>query len=182
MAPILQKLMDEIESQRLTTLASLQSYTDEQFNQSPSPGKWSAAEVLSHVITAERLSLVYLQKKIQAIDQVPRSGWWEEVKIFVLALSQRIPGIKYKAPKKVVENTTVLRSLREVETEWAQVRKDLRTLLDRIPNHQVDRMIYRHVVAGYLNTRHALIFFREHLIHHLPQLKRLTLQTLIQPV
>lgn len=182
MAPALQNLLDEIETQRVTTLKSLESFTDELFNQSPAPGKWSAAEVLSHVITAERMSLTYLQKKILAIDQVPRSGIWEEVKILVLAVSQRIPGIKYKAPGRVVENTTTLRSLHDVEREWSQVRHDLRILLDRIPDHQVDRMIYKHVVAGYLNSRHALIFFREHLIHHLPQLRRLTMQTQIQPV
>jgi len=174
--------MDEIESQRLTTLKSLQSFTHEQFNQPPAPGKWSAAEVLSHVITAERMSFAYLQKKILAIDQVPRSGLWEEIKILVFAVSQRIPGIKYKAPKKVVESTKALRSFVEVETEWSQLRHDLRTLLERIPDHQVDRMIYKHVVAGYLNPRHALIFFREHLIHHLPQLKRFHTQSIIQSV
>ena len=63
----LEKVFNEIESQRESVLASFQSMTVEQLNKVPHPGSWSAAEVLSHVLAAERLSVAYMKKKYQGI-------------------------------------------------------------------------------------------------------------------
>ena len=169
----LEKVFNEIESQRESVLASFRSMTVEQLNKVPDPGSWSAAEVLSHVLAAERLSVAYMKKKAQGIQHSARSGVWEEFKMRMLMVSQRLPGLKFKAPKRVVENTTRLTSLDEIDNTWKEIRSELRHLLDSIPTEHLDRLIYKHPAAGYLNVRHALIFFREHLHHHGPQLLRL---------
>lgn len=169
----LEKLVDQIESQRSSVLQSVRGLTTEQLNRVPAPGKWSAAEVLSHVITAERMSVAYMQKKIHGIEKASRSGAWEDLKLVILKVSQRLPGLKFKAPKRVVENTTLYRDFTSIETEWEKVRKDLRKMLDQIPEHGLKRMIYKHPIVGYLNVRHAVIFFHEHLYHHIPQIKKL---------
>ncbi len=169
----LQKLVDRIETQRSSILNQFRTLTAEQFNRVPAPGKWSAAEVLSHVIAAERISLAYIQKKIQGVDQAEISGTWEELKIMLLKLSQRLPGLKFKAPKRVVENTAFYRDFASIESEWGKVRKELSGLLNQFPQHNIKRLIYKHPIAGYLNIRHALIFFHEHVYHHYPQLKKL---------
>lgn len=169
----LQKLFDEIEVQRETTLRPLRDQPAERLSLSPGGGKWSAVEVLSHVMAAEQLSVLYMRKKIQGIDNAARSGPWESLKIAALILSQRLPGLKFRAPRRVVENTTQLTSLAQIESTWKENRQELREFLERIPENRVDRKIYKHPAAGYLDTRHALIFFREHLIHHTPQLKKL---------
>ena len=169
----LQELAERIETQRSTVLNSFRTLTSEQFNRVPAPGKWSAAEVLSHIIAAERMSLAYMQKKMQGIDQVGFSGPWEEVKMLMLKISQRLPGLKFKAPRRVVENTAFFSDFASIESEWDKVRKELKGLLEQFPQHAMKRLIYKHPAAGYLNIRHALIFFREHLHHHLPQLKKL---------
>jgi hypothetical protein len=169
----LQKLVNRIETQRSAILNSFRTLTAEQFNRVPAPGKWAASEVLSHIIAAERMSLAYMQKKMQGIDQAALSGTWEEVKIMLLKISQRLPGIKFKAPRRVVENTTFYRDFASIESEWGKVRNELRELLDQFPQHGLKRLIYKHPAAGYLNIRHALIFFHEHLHHHLPQLRKL---------
>ena len=168
-----QKLFDALESQRTSMLDSLQHLTTDQLNRSPAPGKWSVSEILSHLIAAERLSVLYLQKKIQGIEQAPDTGLWEEIKINLLKVSQRLPGIKFKAPQRVVESTANYHDLSTIAREWDQIRSELRTLLQKIPDQHLNRKIYRHVRAGYLNTKHALIFFREHIIHHTPQIKKL---------
>ena len=169
----LQILFDKIEAQRQQMMSSVRHLDAERLNKNIIPGKWSVAEILSHLIAAERLSLTYLNKKILAIESASDSGLWEEVKINLLKISQRLPGLKFKVPKTLQENMTVHKSLEALETEWAQVRSELRIFLDKVPDNRVDRLIYRHVRAGYLNTKHALIFFREHAIHHTPQIKRL---------
>ncbi len=173
MHPSLQALFNQLEVRRKATLEPFRSFSPEQLNHRPRPNQWSVAEVLSHLITAEQLSVAYLTKKMQGVDDLPRTGLIEELKMGLLIISQRLPGLKFKAPKRVVDSTTVLTSWHEIEGAWNAVRKDLYALLEHLPPNGMDRKIYRHPMAGYLNIRHTLVFFREHLIHHGPQLRRL---------
>lgn len=173
MHPQIQQIVDSLEAQREAILRDFQHFSAEQLHRAPGPGKWSAAQILSHIIAAERMSVAYMQKKLQGIDQASRSGILEEVKFGVLKISQRLPGLKFKAPIRVVENTTLYKDLASIEDEWKTIRADLEKLVARIPEHQLDRMIYKHPLAGYLNVSQALKFLREHIIHHTPQLKRL---------
>lgn len=173
MHPSFQKLFEEIESQRKSILSSVHHLTQDQLNKPLAPGKWSVSQILSHLITAERMSVNYIQKKIQGIEQIEDTGLWEELKINLLKISQRLPGLKFKAPNRVVENTTFYNDLSTITKEWDLVRNEFKTLLEKIPAQYINRRIYRHVRAGYLNVRHALIFFREHIIHHTPQIKKL---------
>ncbi|NOT75182.1 MAG: DinB family protein [Cyclobacteriaceae bacterium] len=173
MQPSLQKLFTLIEDQRNETLKSVRHLTPEQFNFTSAPGKWSVADILSHIITAERFSILYLRKKIQGIADAKDTGLIEEIKMTLLKISQRLPGIKFKAPRFLVENTPTHKDLSTLEFEWESVRKEFKELLETIPQQHINRKIYKHVRAGYLNIQHALIFFREHIIHHTPQIKKL---------
>ena len=172
MHPSLQKLFSELETQRKRTVESVKTFSHEQLHKTPFPGKWSAAQILNHLVTAEQLSLRYMQKKIQGIKEVPDSGLWEEVKINLLKISQRLPGLKFKAPKGVVENMTQYPDLTTLVAEWDNVRSELKSLLEKIPDDLINRKIYRHTIAGYLNAKHSLLFFREHITHHTPQIKK----------
>lgn len=173
MTPELQSLMDQLEIQRNLMVAEFRSVPADRFTRPPKPGKWSAAQVFSHLLTSERLSVAYMKKKMLGIATIPSSGWWEELKMVILIISQRVPGLKYRAPRVVVQNTSSYNDLASIDSAWSQIRADLRLLMESIPPAQVDRKIYKHPVAGYLNARHALMFFREHIIHHAPQLHRL---------
>jgi len=176
MNPAFENIFEQLESQRMKTLEGIEHLSVTQLNKSPLPGKWSVAQILSHLISAERLSLTYVQKKIQGVQDVPDSGLWEEVKISVLKISQRIPGIKFRAPKRVVENTALYQDFATIQKEWDSVRHDWNVILGKIQNEHATKLVYRHPLAGYLNIEQCLIFFREHIIHHTPQIKRLIKQ------
>lgn len=167
----LQKLIDSLEVQRIQLLKSLSHLPAEKLNKQVAK-RWSVNQVLAHLITAERLSVAYLTKKIQAINEVDDTGLIEELKIIGLIISQRLP-LKFKAPKVVVENTPKEQDIAQLEKEWINVRADLKQLLEKINDDQIKRGIYKHVRAGKLNIQHALIFFREHIIHHRPQINKL---------
>jgi uncharacterized damage-inducible protein DinB len=173
MHPSLQRLFTEIELQRKDTLASVQHLTEEQLNKPAAPGKWSVSEILSHVVSGERMSLQYIQKKIQGAAQSKDTGLVEELKMLVLKASQRLPGLKFKVPRSMAEHTTVFNNLSAISQEWEQVRNEFKVLLEKIPDEYRHKKIYKHPRAGYLNVKHALIFFREHIIHHTPQIKKL---------
>ena len=174
MQPELQKLFDIIEQQKADLLIKIGSLSVDQLHQQP-PGKWSLSQVFAHLITSEQLSVQYLKKKIQAIDEQPDTGLVEELKMWTLIISQRLP-FKFKAPKVVVDHTPVFKDAAEIATAWSQTRTELKDLLGRFTANHLKRKIYKHPVAGKLNIVQTTRFFSEHIIHHTPQIKRLLKQ------
>lgn len=167
----LQKKFDTIELQRIDLFQLLKNVSAEKLNFQPE-GKWSINHIIAHMIAAERLSVLYLTKKIQAINEVEDTGLVEELKMIGLIISQRLP-FKFKAPKIVIENTAKNQDISQLEQDWIAVRADLKIILEKFSDDQIKRSIYKHIRAGKLNIQHALIFFGEHVIHHRPQINKL---------
>jgi len=171
MNPHLQLLYNKIEEQRKSLLLSLNNLSHNKLNERR-PGKWSINQIIAHLITAENLSIRYLNKKILGIEEAEDSGLVEELKMLLLIVTQRLP-LKFKAPKVVVDHTSKETDLNKLVGEWDKTREELRSLLDRMEDHHLKRKIYRHVAVGMLNIQHTLIFMKEHVAHHLPQIKYL---------
>jgi len=169
--PKLLSLFNNLESQRNSLLNEIKSVSKEKLNSHPA-GKWSTNQVLAHIITAEQLSINYLNKKFQGINDASDTGLLEDLKMWVLYISQRMP-FKFKAPKVVVENTPVFESIEQIDAAWSKTRKDLKELLNQFDDSQLSRKVYKHPAAGKLNIQQALKFFGEHIIHHQPQIKKL---------
>lgn len=170
----LQQLFENLETQRTSLLNEIKLSPEKLNNHVP--GKWSTNQILSHLITAEQLSINYMNKKMPGIQTFEDSGLWEEIKTLTLKVSQRLP-LKFKAPKLVVENTPTFESVEQIEKAWDKTRNELKELLDRITDDQIRRKIYKHPIAGKLNIHQALRFFGEHIIHHQPQIKKLLKQS-----
>jgi uncharacterized damage-inducible protein DinB len=135
-------------------------------------GKWSVAQILIHIITSEKLALQYMQKKSLGIDQLKNSGPVEAIKLVLLTISQRIP-VKYKAPKPIREKTPDAPAKELLFKLWDGERENLRLFLERIDSKHIQKMIFKHPVAGMLDTSQGLAFLREHIIHHKPQIAAL---------
>ncbi len=167
----LKQLFDLLERQRTEAEGHLKNLTFEKLS-AHAPGKWSLAQVYSHLITSEQLSIAYLKKKSQGIKDLKNSGLLEELKMLVLIASQRLP-LKFKAPNVVVEKTPVYQTAEQIIEAWGNTRKQMVELLDTFDEKHLNRKVYRHPIAGMLNIKQAMGFFREHIIHHTPQIKRL---------
>jgi hypothetical protein len=161
-----------IEKQRAQLLSALRDQPEQRLHWSP-PGKWSILRILSHLIAGERTGLEYVRKKILGVQTVGDSGPFESFKMSILVLSQRLPLLKYKAPRLIEDRTVVLRDLASVEREWSALREEWRSFLENIPEQHVNKKIFRHVVAGRLNIEQGLRFFAEHVTHHRPQIDAL---------
>lgn len=171
MTPELQDVFDKLERQRAHVTALVQNLSEDMYLQAP-PGKWSIAQIVTHLITSERLSLGYMRKKSLGIENLKDSGLRQDLLFVVLQLSQRIP-FRYKAPRAVVENTPATLSRHDALTQWNESRRALKDFLNGITPGYARRLIFRHPVAGMLNARQAVAFMNEHIYHHLPQIKRL---------
>lgn len=170
----LQKLFTEIELQREALLHSLQHLPHEKLNQQLR-GKWSINQIIAHLIAAERLSVSYLHKKLRGANEAKDTGLFDDLKMALLIVSQRLP-LKFKAPQLVVNHTTGETDLSRLTEEWIKTRGDLKNVLETFDEHHLKRKIYRHVVAGMLNIQQALQFLYEHVRHHTPQIKYLLKQ------
>jgi uncharacterized damage-inducible protein DinB len=168
-------LFDSLEAQRSKLLGLITNLTHEELHAHPK-GKWSIAQVVSHLIASEHLSVKYLNKKMLGIHEVPNTGLIEEIKMIALIVSQRTPFIKFKAPKVLAENTHVYQTAEQLKEAWDKNRIDLKEVIARFQDDQIKRKIYKHPIAGMLNVKQALQFFREHINHHTPQVKNLLRQ------
>lgn len=172
MHPELQRAYDKIERQRNELLKELYQVPASILNEAPN-GKWSVNQILSHLITGEKMMVSYVSKKMLGIDETKDSGWFEALKMLILVISQRTPGLRFKAPGVVVEQTKDYQDLDKLKEQWETTRLELYELLSRVPDNMVKRKIYRHPVAGRLNVLQGTQFIQEHVIHHLPQIRRL---------
>lgn len=167
----LQHLFDSLETDRINLMSALKTLSPDKLQRAPE-GKWSIHQILAHIIAAEKLSVMYLNKKILGIKEVEDTGLLEEIKMVLLQISQRLP-LKFKAPRVVVENTHAYASMEELTKDWGKTRVELKTLLEKFEDTHIRKKIYKHIRAGRLNIQHALMFLREHIIHHTPQIKKL---------
>ncbi len=67
------------------------------------------------------MSLIYMKKKSLGVDELDDSGILEALKFRFLQASQRIPMLKFKAPKAVVEHTPTSVSFDTLENAVGEV-------------------------------------------------------------
>jgi hypothetical protein len=166
----LQNLFSLLEQQRLALLDEAKSQTPQQLNNRKN-NKWSVSQIVGHLVQAEQMSVGYMAKKINAIKEVDNTGLWGEIKLLVFIASQRLP-IKYKAPKNLGDQPSTYADFASLERDWNASREQLKQFLETVPDWGLNKKIYRHPVMGRCSAVHALKFFREHIIHHYPQIKR----------
>lgn len=166
-----QKAYDKLEHQREQLLGMIKDLPEDVYKSSP-PGKWSVAQIVTHLLTAERLSIGYMKKKSLGIETLKNSGLKHIIMSGILKISQRIP-FRYTAPRVIVEHTPEALSLEEVIINWSKSRTALKEFLEGISEQHARKLIFKHPIAGMLNAEQAMKFIHEHVNHHLPQIRRL---------
>ena len=142
----------------------------------PGEGRWSISQILTHLVTSERLSLNYMKKKSQTpVEQLGTANLLDDVWFFVFGLSQQIP-LRYKAPKIVLDNTPNPLSFGELVRQWDGLRLELADFLNTLESEKIQKKIYKHPIAGRLSVILALRFMVLHLKHHLPQVRAIIAQ------
>ena len=163
---------DRLEKARHDVITHI-SHIDEMCFRKSNGNKWSVGQILIHIVTSEKLALQYMRKKSLGVDALKNSGIVEPIKLTILKVSQRLP-IKYKAPKGIREMTPEAISKQELITLWDQSRLELKTFLESIEEKHINKKIFKHPIAGMFNASQGVAFLREHLLHHKPQILRLS--------
>ncbi|MFT5640500.1 MAG: hypothetical protein ACI9A7_000597 [Cyclobacteriaceae bacterium] len=166
----LKGIFDLLELERASLFESLQHISNEQLQHRPSVESWSVIQVLDHMIQVERVSLLYLKKKIKAGSKMEEASFTSGFRTFILVLSLNSP-LKFKAPKSLAQPANV-KDLGEMLHIWNAVRKDLMKYLGAYPESLLDKAIFKHPLSGRIKIDQTLQFFRAHQNNHVKQVKR----------
>jgi uncharacterized damage-inducible protein DinB len=144
----------------------------------PAPGQWCAAQVVHHLLSSEAAIAQYLQHKLQQADKLTPGGLGAKLRATLLRLMLRLPGLKFKAPRRVAELTPAdpqqLPPLPDMRRQWASTRRQLEQLLYEYPRKLTHRAIFKHPRAGLLTIEQTLDFMLDHVLHHRRQLARIS--------
>lgn len=168
----LRRRLAALEAARRRALQLIEGFPPDALNRAPAPGRWSALQVLHHVVTAEALSLAYVRKKMQAGAALPRAGLASRLRLLGLRLALRSP-LRLRAPAATATVPATI-DPDELRARWDTVRAELATLVEAFPPDLVGRLVFRHPFAGRMSLADTLGFMQAHLEHHLAQVERAT--------
>ncbi len=166
----LQKQFNQLEEDRKKLFNELKSHSDDVINKKPSPEKWSAAEVIAHLITAEEMSLKYLSKKIRDTSKENSEGFKHKYRWLLVQIVFNF-NIKFKAPE-IVEPKMGYQSLANLEAKWSDVRNQTLQILQKLNDAEVNKTLWKHALAGKMNLHHMVQFFGVHYNRHKKQIER----------
>lgn len=166
----LEKQFLQLEEERKTLFSELKNYSDDIINKKPSLEKWSVAEVIVHLITAEEMSLKYLSKKIQDTSKEGEEGFKNKYRWLLVQIVFAF-NIKFKAPE-IVEPKMGYQSLAALEMKWSDVRNQTLQVLQKLSDEETNKTLWKHALAGKMNLHHMVQFFGVHYNRHRKQIER----------
>ncbi|MBU6121524.1 DinB family protein [Hymenobacter siberiensis] len=166
---------EQLERSTERLLASAEALGPDQ-NKAPAPGKWSAVQVVHHLLFVEENILKYVQKKLQAEELLPKVGFFTKLQVQFVRLMLRLPGLKFKAPRGVATLTDAgeLPTLHEMRKSWEASRRQMERLLNEFPSRQQNRAVFPHPRSGRITIYQVIEHLVDHLLHHQQQLDRIT--------
>ena len=134
---------------------------------------WSIIQVLSHLNSAETASLKYMQKKIGAGDKMQNSGLGNAFRMWFSNMAQK-SSLKWKAPSYISNPDSY--EYDEIKSKWAATRQSIQQFVDEYPEQWLNKLVYKHPLAGRQNLESAVDSFIYHQIHHIHQINRIKKQ------
>lgn len=170
MNPGYARRLDRLEGARARALALLEGRDAVALNRAPAPGRWSALQVLHHVVEAEAATLGYVRKKMQAGSALPAASFSSRLRGLATRLALASP-LRFRAPAVVAGVPDAIDPGRLSE-RWTEVGNGWRELVSEFPPELEGRLVFRHPFAGRLGLADTLDVMRAHLEHHIPQVGR----------
>lgn len=166
----LRRRFDRLEVVRQRIESSIDGVDSAAMNRPPAPGRWSAAQVIGHLVKAESLSVAYIRKKSSDPSKLRLAGIAHALKATLVVALMRLP-LKFFAPEivaEIPENASPV----ELRERWRATRSEMSELLDGLPDALLGTCLYKHPVAGPMTVESALDFMIAHAARHAKQIDR----------
>jgi uncharacterized damage-inducible protein DinB len=166
------KLYNTLEEERNSLFTILNNFNDESINKQPGPQKWSAQQVMNHLILSEKYSVGYCQKKLSFNPNLKKGSIGAAIKAWTVSTYFNLP-LKINAPKGI--DTPALptyESVDETKRKWKLEREEMKQFLENVDDIYLDKEIYKHPFAGRLTLQGMMKFFIAHFRHHRKQIDK----------
>lgn len=163
--------LDKLDAKLQNLLKDLESYSNEKLNHKPEENEWSVLQVIQHMLTVERLSTMYVKKKLSFNPTLKNTNISTQLRLLLLKSYNYLP-IKLKAPKNVGDNLPEFSTLAETAEKWQATRQELRDFFATLSDEIFQKEVYKHPISGRMSLVHMLEFFEGHFDRHLKQIKR----------
>lgn len=143
----------------------------------PVPAQWSAAQVVHHLLTAEKTIVAALRRTLAADHSALRlTNLKGKIRGLLLRLALRVPGLKFKVPPSLTPPPPpeAIAPLPELRAEWQHIRRDLEQVLHEFPGTKLNHTVFRHPRAGWLTIGQTVNSVLDHTLHHQQQLNRIS--------
>jgi hypothetical protein len=149
--------------------AFLKTVSEEAFVQKPAKDVWSYSEVYSHILGANYMSLIALEKCLnKTTDIKTRKPHW---KVRLILFLGRLPPGKIKAPAHIAAAVKKI-SKEEASNLIIKFKKKLDTLLTDFKKFDPKYKV-KHPILGFLDAKSWLRFIFIHTRHHEKQITRI---------
>lgn len=162
---------DRLETDRSDIFSELDTLSQKKLLFKSDPDKWNILQILDHLKTSEKLSVVYIKKKSGSGNDIEKSGFLAKFRLFALKIAFVLP-FKYKAPK-ITDATGNDPDYEELKSDWNVIRNDLKKLIQSLDERTLKSEIFKHPRVGMLNMEQTLGFFETHFKHHQKQIERI---------
>lgn len=161
--------LDRIDVQRAAIVAEVAALSNDAQRWRAHDDGWSALDVMEHLVLAEQVVLGDLESA--PTRMAPERTLGHRLRLSIVWLVLRF-GIRVRVPVDRMRPTGNA-TFDALRTQWDHQHLALRTLVTALDRRGLQRHIFRHPIAGPLNTPQALRLLSAHLATHHRQLERL---------
>lgn len=159
-----------LEENRMELYDLLEKLDEKQLNYRPVEDKWSIVQIVFHLVKAEQLSLISINKEIKNPGS-SNAGLSAFFRSSLLKYSLMSP-LKFKAPA-ILGNMPKEYDINELKTKWLVVRDKLKKTLGEVNHEQGKKYLFEHPYAGKFNIYQTMDFLVQHFNHHYRQISNL---------
>jgi DinB superfamily len=167
----IKKRWHRLEHKRILLMQELSKSQNDVLNQQPNAQKWSATQVIIHLMRAESASLAYMKKKLSHGSILPKAGFKSKMRLLMLNIAFYLP-LKFKAPPILEENLPSHSDFNALKNDWASQRLELQEFIDSLPDNVIESEIWNHPYAGKMNIAQMIDFFESHFDRHKKQIQK----------
>ena len=157
--------LDRLDKELEMIFSLLGKYSNKEINFKPNLKKWSIGENLYHLWLTEISTENYIRKKTSFPENLTDVNLISKIKLQILYFIFFI-GIKFKAPKILVDPIPKNVDLKDLKKKWLKSRKSFRLLINSLDKKVLNKGILRHPLVGRINMEMTLDFTFYHFKNH----------------
>jgi len=162
----------ELDSYKKAILTDFNSLNLNQLHFKPRKNEWSLIQVAEHLVLTEMASSNYISKKLLDISLLKGDSPLTKLRFALLNIAMKSP-FKFNVPGKSKIVPSERPKLSDLELKWNIARNTMGQIIENNSAEVLDKLLWKHPIAGRFNFNEMLNFCLSHLKRHFKQMKEI---------